>query len=73
MLPTHTHTHTHTSGRPLNPHGTYGDLAPASQVVGHWGEALTLGQPVVPSDGYGSDPTGPWWWQWGREKAEQRP
>ena len=27
----------------------------------------------MPSAGNGSAPCGPWWWQWGREKAEQKP
>jgi hypothetical protein len=48
-------------------------LDPASHALGHLGDSVTSGQPGVPSAGYGSLPTGPWWWQCGREKSEQSP
>ena len=43
-------------------------MEPWSHAVGPLGD-FWFGQPGVPSAGKGSAPTGPWWWQWGREKS----
>merc|ERR1719181_2025475 len=47
-------------------------LEAESHFFGPFGDEAD-GHPGAPSAGYGSAPCGPWWWQCGREKSEQRP